>query len=141
MITRTAMAAPNKPQAAIENGKVDEDENIDSAWAKGKLENSINHVVAFLNGEGISSARSEKDMAKSKDKGGIIRQALLDEFRLFNEEIRPLIGESVYRDLVDQCCRWIKKESTGCKEPADQKYWESLYASASDELKNLKKRG
>ena len=108
-------------------------EVIDTAWAAGsELENSINHVVEFLSGEGHAAYRSEKGkkLEESIVEGEKIFRALLSEAEPFLENMPSTVGATLYKELVKQCCYWIReqKEKSSAE---DKRYWEGLFEFAN----------
>ena len=120
------------------NGKMTE--AMRAEWHTGdELENSINHVVEFLNEEGYSRDRAEggKRLQASIEAGAKIRTALLAEAEAFFANIPGHIGAVHYKEIVRQCCFWIRKEKEDSKDPDDQQYWEPLFNFATNELNKL----
>ena len=119
------------------DGKMDR--AIETPWHKDiELENSIDHVVEFLNEQGHADYRSEggKRLQESISEGARIRRAILKEAEVFFDNIPASLGDS-YKEIVRECCHWLNKKMEESKEPKDTKCWEALLQFAKNELKKL----
>ena len=116
------------------------DSALDTDWHKeDELENSINRVVEFLNGQGRFAYRNEGGtrLQKSEEEGNRIRRGLLNEAEAFFGNIPGHIGVGTYKEIVHECCIWIRTRKESSKDPEDTKYWSELFEFAKAELAKL----